>query len=52
VLAELMGGAFTKSTTIVVLAGVMYIYDVSYFELTNTEKSEDDKIEDGALLHG
>jgi hypothetical protein len=33
ILGEIMGGAFTRPTTIAVIASVMYIYDVSNFEL-------------------
>lgn len=52
VLAELMGGAFANPTAIVVLTSVMYIYDISYFELINPKKKEEDKTEEGALILG
>jgi len=33
ILAEILGGAFTRQTTIAVIASVMYIYDVSNYEI-------------------
>jgi hypothetical protein len=38
ILGEIMGGAFTRPTAIAVIASVMYIYDVSNFELNNPKE--------------
>jgi hypothetical protein len=37
ILDELMGGAFSKPTSIVVITAVLYIIDVSHFELKNPD---------------
>jgi hypothetical protein len=44
ILGELMGGAFTRSTTIAVIASVLYIYDVSNFELNYPTDTNDQDV--------
>lgn len=51
-LSELMGGSFASPTTIVVISSALYIYDVSYFELTNQEKQKEDSKKENILVPG
>jgi len=44
ILDELMGGAFSKPTSIVIIASVLYIYDISTFELKNPDKETEEVI--------
>lgn len=42
ILDELMGGAFSKPTSIVIITSVFYIYDISTFELKNPDKEPEE----------
>jgi hypothetical protein len=44
ILAEVLGGAFTRQTTIAVIASVMYIYDVSNYELRHPDDITEDEL--------
>lgn len=41
---ELMGGAFSRPTVIMVITGALYIYDVSSFELKHPEEETEEKV--------
>jgi hypothetical protein len=44
ILDELMGGAFSKPTSIVIIASALYIYDISTFELKNPDKEPEEVV--------
>jgi hypothetical protein len=44
ILDELMGGTFSKSPSIIVITGALYIIDVSIFEINHSDEKPDNKI--------
>ena len=49
IISELVGGSFSSPTSIIVICSVMYIYDVSYFELKNPEEEVEEEQEEALV---